>query len=215
MIKAVVFDIDGVLLNSFEANLKFFQDLMTKVGYRPPTREEFPPIFHLSMMDAIKTLTKSNSDEEIKRIWETGRSRKVKYHLELLTMPERARKVIETLSKKYPLGIVTSRIKESVYEVPALLKLQKYFKVAISYQDTINHKPHPEPLLLACRKLNVSPGEAVYIGDVENDIIAGKAAGMKVIIFSQNQYKDADANTAQFVKLPELIKSLHESKVQH
>ena len=208
MIKAVVFDIDGVLLNSFEANLKFFQDLMTQVGYRPPTREEFPPIFHLSMMDAIKTLTKSTSDEEIKRIWETGRSRKVKYHLELLTMPKRAGKVIETLSKKYSLGIVTSRIKESVYEAPDLAKLQKYFKVAISYQDTINHKPHPEPLLLACQKLNVSPREAVYIGDVENDIVAGKAAGMKVIIFSQNQYKNADANTAQFEKLPELIRSL-------
>ena len=208
MIKAVVFDIDGVLLNSFEANLKFFQDLMVKVGYRPPTRKEFPPIFHLSMMDAIKTLTKSTSDEEIKRIWETGRSRKVKYHLELLTMPKRAGEVIETLSKKYSLGIVTSRIKESVYEAPDLAKLQKYFNVAISYQDTINHKPHPEPLLLACQKLNVSPREAVYIGDVENDIVAGKAAGMKVIIFSQNRYKNADANTTQFEKLPEVIKSL-------
>ncbi|MDO8487356.1 MAG: HAD family hydrolase [Candidatus Curtissbacteria bacterium] len=208
MIKAVVFDIDGVLLNSFEANLKFFQDLMTKVGYRPPTREEFPPIFHLSMMDAIKTLTKSTSDEEIKQIWETGRSRKIKYHLELLTMPEKAGEVIETLSKIYSLGIVTSRIKESVYEAPALAKLQKYFKVTISYQDTINHKPHPEPLLLACQKLNISPREAVYIGDVENDIVAGKAAGMKVIIFSQSQYKNVDAITSQFEKLPELIKSL-------
>jgi phosphoglycolate phosphatase-like HAD superfamily hydrolase len=40
MIKAVLFDIDGVLLDSFETNLKFFQDLLTKAGHRPPTREE-------------------------------------------------------------------------------------------------------------------------------------------------------------------------------
>ena len=43
-IKAVVFDVDGVLLDSFEANLKFFQDLMIRSGYRQPTREEFPDV---------------------------------------------------------------------------------------------------------------------------------------------------------------------------
>ena len=60
MIKAVIFDIDGVLLDSFEANLKFFQDLMIKFGYLPPTKEEVPPIFHLNMWDAIRSLTKSD-----------------------------------------------------------------------------------------------------------------------------------------------------------
>ena len=70
MIKAVIFDIDGVLLDSFEANLKFFQDLMIKFGYRPPTREEFPPIFHLNMWDAIEALTKSDSEVEIRKIWD-------------------------------------------------------------------------------------------------------------------------------------------------
>src|SRR3989338_9085340 len=136
MIKAVIFDIDGVLLDSFEANLKFFQDLMVKTGYRPPTREEFPAIFHLSMMDAIKEITKSTSESEIKKIWEIGRGREVGYDLDLLAVPEEAEKVIETLGKSYLLGIVTSRIKESVYESPKLSKLEKYFRVVVSYQDT-------------------------------------------------------------------------------
>lgn len=209
MIKAVIFDIDGVLLDSFEANLKFYKDLMVKAGYRPPTREEFPPLFHLSMMDAVKALTRSDSEKEIKRIWELGKSREVKYPIELLNMPEGAEKVIETLSKDYIIGIVTSRIKESVYEVPALAELKKYFKSVVSYQDTINHKPHPEPLLLAAQRLNISPDEAVYIGDVENDIIAGKAAGMKVIIHSKKLFNTADACISDFTELPEIIKNLN------
>ena len=208
MIKAVIFDIDGVLLDSFEANLKFFQDLMIKTGYRPPTREEFSAVFHLNMMDAIKVLTKSNSEEEIKRIWEIGRSREVRYDVELLVMPEGAEDVVETLSKNYLLGIVTSRIKESVYESPKLAKLAKYFKVVVSYGDTTKHKPHPEPLLLTAQKLKVKPQECVYIGDVENDIKAARAAGMKIIIYSKNQFDQVDGWTSSFVKLPELISSL-------
>jgi len=215
MIKAVIFDIDGVLLDSFEANLKFFQDLMNKTGYRSPTREEFPAIFHLSMMDAIKTLTKSNSEEEIKRIWEMGRSREVGYDLGLLAMPKGAGKVIETLSKNYQLGIVTSRIKESVYESPKLTKLKKYFKVAVSYEDTTNHKPHPEPLLLAAQKLGVRSEECIYIGDVENDIKAACAAGMKVIIYSKNNFPQANICTTSFIELPELIASLSQTNTNN
>lgn len=208
MIKAVIFDIDGVLLDSFEANLKFFQDLMIKTGYRPPTREEFSAIFHLSMMDAIKALTKSSSEEEIKRIWEIGRGRGVGYNVNLLKTPKGAEEVIEKLSKSYLLGIVTSRIKESIYESPELKKLEKYFKVAVSYQDTTNHKPHPDPLLLAAQKLGVKPEVCVYIGDVENDIRAARAAGMKVVIYSKSHFDQADAYTPSFTELPKLISSL-------
>src|SRR3989338_8072184 len=98
MIKAVIFDIDGVLLDSFEANLKFFQDLMMKFGYSPPTREEFPSIFHLNMWDAIEALTKSDSDVEIKMIWDAGASREIAYPTELLSMPEDAEETIRILS---------------------------------------------------------------------------------------------------------------------
>src|SRR3989304_7052157 len=110
MIKAVIFDIDGVLLDSFEANLKFFQDLMIKFGYPPPTKEEFPPIFHLNMWNAIRVLTKSDSEEEIKKIWEAGGSREIKYPTELLFMPESAEEEVKGLSKNYALAIVTNRI---------------------------------------------------------------------------------------------------------
>lgn len=208
MIRAVIFDIDGVLLDSFEANLKFYQNLMTRSGYPSPTREEFPAIFHLSMWDAIKRLTGLNSEEDIRNIWEMGKSREVEYPLELLSVPTSAEQIIKILSKSYLLGIVTSRVKESVYEAPKLAKLQKYFKVAVSYDDTENHKPHPEPLLLAAQKLGVKPGESVYIGDVENDIKAARAANTKVILFSKNHLNGADAYTSSFEKLPELIKTL-------
>jgi beta-phosphoglucomutase-like phosphatase (HAD superfamily) len=54
MIKAVLFDVDGVLIDSFEANLKFFQRLISKAGYTPPTREEYQVAFSMNLRSAIK-----------------------------------------------------------------------------------------------------------------------------------------------------------------
>lgn len=210
MIKAIIFDIDGVLLDSFEANFKFIKDLMSRFGYRPPTREEFPAIFHLSLFDTIKKLTGLSSEEEIRRMIEMRKSHEVRYPLELLSAPEKAAATIDILSKKYLLGIVTSRIRESVFEAPKMAALKKYFPVSISYEDTINHKPHPEPLLLAVSQLGVKPEEAVYIGDVQNDIEAARAAGMKVIIYSKNDLPEADIRTDSFASLPELIETFNQ-----
>jgi beta-phosphoglucomutase-like phosphatase (HAD superfamily) len=78
MIKAVLFDIDGVLIDSFAANLRFYQDLMIKAGYKPPTKEEFGNLFHRTLIDVIKVFTKSTSDDEIMRIYKMGQSREVK-----------------------------------------------------------------------------------------------------------------------------------------
>ena len=208
MIKAVIFDIDGVLLDSFEANLRFFQDLLTYFGYKPPAREEFIPVFHLSLWDTIRVLIKSISDEEAKKIWEAGRRRAVKYHTELLKTPMGAEEVINRLNKNYLLAIVTSRVRASVFESPQLSKLKKHFRVAVSYEDTSNHKPHPEPLLLAAKLLGVRPENAAYVGDAENDIKAAHAAGMKVIIYSKNNLDGADARISDFTKIPDLIKTL-------
>ena len=209
MIKALVFDIDGVLIDSFDANLKFFQDLLSKAGYKPPTKKEYYPIFHLSMLDVIRICTKSSDEKEIKRVWEMGRSRKVKYPIFLLKTTKDLEKTIIELSGKYLLGIVTNRVKEGIYKIPVLSRLQKYFQITVAYQDTKNHKPHPDPLLLACKKLGVNPDEAVYVGDAQSDIIAGKAAGMKVIFFSQVINNNADATTSQFQKLPKLVESFN------
>lgn len=208
MIKAVIFDIDGVLMDSFPANLKFFQDLMMKNGYPPPTAEEYQPIFHYDMLSAIRALTKSDNEIELKKIWEMGRSREVPYDISLATTPANMAETIMVLSKTYKLGLVTSRVRETTFADETLEELKGYFSAVVSYQDTANHKPHPEPLLLAVSQLGVKPAEAVYVGDVENDIICARAAGMKVIIYAQKNFDNADATFSSFKELPGVIKSL-------
>jgi pyrophosphatase PpaX len=208
MIKAIIFDVDGVLIDSFKANLKFFTDLMPKFGYPAPTKEEYMAIFHMPMIDVIKTLSKSQSNEEIEKMYKAGMSREIDYNLLLLKMPDQAKETIQTLSKKYKLGIVTGRIRKSVFEGSDLARLKKCFKVVVAYEDTVNHKPDPEPLLLAAEKLAVFPKECVYIGDAENDIAAARAARMKSILYSKVVSTNANAHTSVFAELPKIIETL-------
>jgi pyrophosphatase PpaX len=209
MIKAVLFDVDGVLIDSFDANFKFCHDLLFKAGYRNLTREMYFSMYHLTLTDVIKEATKSSSEKEIQRIWEMGNKRIIPYPLHLLTLHNGVKRTIQKLYKTYPLGIVTSRIKNAVYEFPKLAALQQYFSTMIAYEDTTNHKPHPEPLLFAVRQLKVKPSETVYIGDMESDIQAAKAAGMKVIIYSKTPFDSSDGYTSSFKELPKVIKTLH------
>ena len=208
MIKAVIFDVDGVLIDSLEANFKFFSDLMNNFGYDFMKPEEFTSLFHLPMKDIIRHVTKTNNEEEIEKIWLAGVERVVPYPNELIKTPGDLQKVIEILSKKYVLAVATSRSRAGIYSIPQLNNLKGYFKITISYEDTKNHKPHPAPLLLASEKLGIIPSLCLYVGDSKTDAIAAKAAGMKAIIYSKNISPEADANISDFSKLTETISKL-------
>lgn len=209
MIKAVIFDVDGVLINSFEANLKFYQNLLSYAGYKPPTRKTYLKMYHMTMFDVIRIVTNSKDINEINRIWLMGKKREVPYPNELVSSPKNFKQVIIKLNKKYILGIVTNRIRGGVFKLPQLARFESYFKAVVYYEDTAKHKPDPEPLLLAVKKLAVKPRETVYIGDAESDMKAAKAAGMKIVIYSQDQLKSADKITSVFNELPDLIVSLN------
>lgn len=204
MIQAVFFDIDGVLIDSFEANLKYFQDLMTKAGYRPPTREEYKHLFYRTMIDVIRTIVGDQPEEEIERVRQLGHDR-TWYPLELLKVPEGTRESLEELAKTYQLGLVTSRLSTAIWSLPQLAVLKDLFPTVVTFDDVENHKPHPEPLLLAAQRADVLPEQAVYVGDAITDFQAAKAAGMKMIMYSNQEVEGADGYVSSFAELPPLV----------
>lgn len=92
-------------------------------------------------------------------------------------------------------GIVTN--KPSWLTTPLLqqLELAKRATVVISGDTVPDKKPHPAQLLLAAERLNTSPGNCVYIGDAERDIVAGNAAGMLTVAALYGYLSADDAPT--------------------
>src|SRR3989338_7293499 len=199
MIKAVLFDVDGVLLDSYEANRKFFHQLLASFGYSF-SEEEFSKTIHLSMMAAIRFLTNETSEEKIKIIWEKGL--KTPYDYGMTKTPEKCLPVLKLLKNKYVLGVVSSRIHHGIEEFFKATHMKEFFETFVGFDDTDKHKPNPEPLLFASKRLKIDPKNIVYIGDTEADREAARDAGMKFIFYSTQPSKNY---VASFDEIPDLI----------
>lgn len=209
MIRAILFDCDGVLIDSFNSNLVFFQSLMTQAGHTPPTADMYKKYFAVPLRGVVEGLLAKESKEEIERVFKMGLEwRTVGYRDDLLTSPEGMEAVIKKLANIYTLAVVTSRIRGSVFSGHTLKPVEKYFKTAVYYEDTKKHKPDPEPLLLATKKLHVKPEECIYIGDAHTDRVAADAAGMKIILYNKTK-PDGDVPwTPEFKNLLHLVEIL-------
>lgn len=95
-----------------------------------------------------------------------------------------------------PLGVVTN--KPAAFTGPLLERtgLADFFVVAVSGDTTENKKPHPEPILHACRILGVLPEENLHIGDSDNDLLAARAAGCRAFAVPYGYTEDGPVDTA-------------------
>lgn len=77
-------------------------------------------------------------------------------------------------------GIVTNKAER--FALPLVRALRLEAQVVVGGDTTAHTKPHPAPLLEAARRLGVEPGACLYVGDDERDILAGRAAGMETAV---------------------------------
>ncbi len=210
MLKAVIFDVDGVLVDSKNANVAFFQALFSKAGYKDISTEDIQACFHLPLWQSLEKLVGSDDQHEIKRIFEMAYDPSLRGR-ELLEFPEKLEVLLEELHRKYKLGIVTSRIKVGVDDIFKVKEIRHLFDAVVTFEDYANPKPHPEPLQVALQRLDVAPSEAVYIGDSPSDIDAAKAAGMRSVFLSSSDHEHATAKVAAFYQLTEAIEKLGSS----
>ena len=206
MIKAVIFDVDGVLLDSLESNTQFFQKLLALFGHRGPSLDEYRSMHNLPMWEVIKKMTGLTEKKDIEPIWRRGHDPIPGTDIKP-GIPADAIKVLDELSAKYKLAIVTGRIQGSIFK-DDLKALEKYFAFAVGFEDTELHKPFPDPLLAAAKRLGLKPGECVYIGDSDTDVQAAIAAGMKIVGYKSELLEDVDAMTSTFAEIPALVEKL-------
>ena len=85
-------------------------------------------------------------------------------------------------SRQTPWGIVTNKPARYTHPIIDQLGLREHVASVICGDDTRHTKPHPEPLLAACRKIDISPTECIYLGDDQRDVQASQAAGMEPVV---------------------------------
>jgi HAD superfamily hydrolase (TIGR01549 family) len=177
MIKAVVFDVDGVILDNGKQVIKAFQTTARELGMHVPPEHEIRSLFGQPWWVVLTKLFGHEPDDNERqtylKIW---RSLESEMHI-----TDGAMDVIPKL--KLPLAIVTSKQRQTLQR--QLGHILKHFNVLITADDQTpgKYKPDPDPIWLACKKLAVGPKDSIYIGDTLNDFKAAGLAGTAFIGF--------------------------------
>ena len=205
MIEAVVFDLDGVLLDSEEIWDRAREELARERGGRWHDRAQRDMMGMSStewsryMADVIGL---PEPPEEINR--EVVQRLTELYREELPAIPG-AREAVERLAARWPLGLASSSNRELIDLVLELLGVEHLFTATVSSEEVARGKPAPDVYLEAARRLGVDPTTAAAVEDSHNGILSAKAARMRVIAIPNAHFPpDEDALAAADVVLDSL-----------
>jgi len=176
----IILDIDGTLIDSEFAILASLQKTIEKFTGETKPVEALKFSLGIPSMDALKTLgVKENLLKEAYNLWNINFE---KYIPDIKPYSGIVELLDVLSSRKLKLGILTSKDKIE-YEKDFLpLGLESYFNHIIVFEDTTNHKPHPEPMLKMLEMACVPPEKALYIGDSIYDMQCAEGAGVDSVL---------------------------------
>ena len=205
MIEAVVFDLDGVLLDSEEIWDRAREELAHERSGRWHDQAQRDMMGMSStewsryMADVIGL---PEPPEEINR--EVVRRLTELYREELPAIAG-AREAVERLAARWPLGLASSSNRELIDLALELLGVEHLCTATVSSEEVARGKPAPDVYLEAARRLGVDPTTAAAVEDSHNGILSAKAAGMRVIAIPNAHFPpDEDAVAAADVVLDSL-----------
>jgi HAD superfamily hydrolase (TIGR01549 family) len=174
-IRAILFDWDCTLLNSFEACAEAYVAMFRAMGIHWTLKDldrHYSPDWHQIYRAArLPQAEWPRAD----RIW------RLHYARHQSDLQRGARRVLDALGPRFTLGLVTSGHGSRVRRELRRHKLTYLFRVRIYAESSRWRKPNPEPLLLALRHLRVAPDSAVYVGDAPEDILMARRAGVRSV----------------------------------
>ena len=197
MIEAVVFDLDGVLLDSEEIWDRAREELARERGGRWHDQAQRDMMGMSStewsryMADVIGL---PEPPEEISA--EVVRRLEARYREALPLLPG-AVEAVRRLAERWPLGLASSSNRELIDLVLELAALAELFGATVSSEEVAHGKPAPDVYLEAAARLGVEPGECVAVEDSHNGIRSAKAAGMRVVAIPNDRYPPGEDALAE------------------
>jgi phosphoglycolate phosphatase len=183
-IEAVLFDLDGTLIDSAPDLGAAADQMRTDRGLPPLPLEHYRPMAGAGargMIGVAFGLTPeapgyNELREEFFANYERGMTARTYAFAGVAELIEQLRR------RELAWGVVTNKIERFTLPLTAALPLFASASVIVAGDTTPHSKPHPAPLLEAARRLDLEPQRCLYVGDDERDIAAGLAAGMGTVV---------------------------------
>jgi len=181
MIKAVLFDLDGTLIDSTEAIVDSFFHTFETLGLPAPDRDEI-----VSTIGApLKVQFRNMVDHDLDEMFNVYREHYFATSTNKTFLLPGVTECLTGLSELgVKMGIATSKGRRGSEIILNHLEVRHFFDALIGVDDVEHHKPHPEPLLAGMKTLGVSNEELFYVGDTPFDTEASRRAKIRCLAVS-------------------------------
>jgi len=183
-LRAIIFDCDGVLFESYNANLAFYNKIFSEFSYPlivDPLSSE-AHICHTASSPGVLAQLMRESDVAAALSF----AQRIDYRefIPLMTESYGLKPSLERLMDIYPLAVATNR-GSSMQDVLEHFELAQFFDVVVTSRDVKEPKPAPDMLLLAADLLGTLPQECLFVGDSELDQMAASEGKMNFVAFGE------------------------------
>ncbi len=211
MLKAIIFDFDGVIADTEPLHLKAFQLTLREKGIELSDEDYFENYLAYDDKTLFKELLKDRNYGHNEAQISDFMNRKSEHFENVLKgnilVLEGVPEFISEVSGKYPLAIGSGAIRSEIIYILESGGLREHFEIIVSADEVINCKPDPEVFIEALRRLNnldsvseeISPQECLVIEDSTSGIKAAHSAGMKCLAIT-NSYAAEKLSEAELIK---------------
>jgi len=174
----IIYDLDGVLINSNNAILESFRRTINEGGLNPQPEEKIRGLIGYSLNDIFKILLPKDQHYRIDKIKKTFREHFSELCLDGTFLLDDVVETLRTISERGLIQcIATNKHSELARKILGHLGVLNYFSMIIGATDVANPKPEPDMIIHLLSKYSVEPNRAVFIDDTSLGLNAGKKAG--------------------------------------
>ena len=193
-IEAVLFDLDGTLVDSIPAWLRANVQVLSHFGYSITPGRFYDEFYRRGLHHAGILEQCGLHLERAKDFYENRNDVFVDLLRTDVTWIGSAEKVLRECAKRFPLGIMTGSTQRCVSAIDACWGLKQYFRTIVAYDETgTRMKPDPYGLELLTSALGVTPADCLYVGDQPVDVLAARSIGMRSAILTSSSKGDISA----------------------
>ncbi len=185
-VKCVIYDCDGVLFDSFEANTKLYNDLCAMVGRVPLREGEMQYVHTHTVYEAIHFIFGEEDGLE-KKALESMKQVDLRDYFVYLKMEPHLFQALEKLKEKGIFRAINTNRTTSMKHILERFNLGPYFDMVVTALDVKNPKPHPESVEKILAALQLKQEEAVFVGDSDVDQQTAESSGVTFIAYKNRE----------------------------
>jgi len=200
----VIFDCDGVMFDSRQANINYYNQILKKFGL-PPMSEEKEEYVHMHTADeSVQHILEGTSYFE--KAQEFRKTLDYTSFIKDMIIEPGLKDLLRELKPKFGLAVATNR-SDTMDQVLKTHGLEDIFDIVISSLDVNKPKPDPESLFKIFDFFQTTPSDSLYIGDSYIDYLTALAANVRFISYKNDDLK-ADYLASSMIELNDVIKEI-------